>query len=229
MKTSRSLLSCLFVVACGSGDPKPATPTAIEPTATAPAPTEQVAEPAKLVLGDAKIAMTATQGADSLEVEIVIAADGTVTSTGKSTRKGKQSTKSATLKLTADGELLAGDEVVMKLDDKGAVFVRRSEETRENGKLVTSETKLEEIGTIDEAGVFANKHDGKKFGFDENGNLPKDLVGFPDRGMTITLSTKPEYRRAAMLVLLGTMTSHKSVTDISNSKAEPVTVPPMTK
>ena len=71
--------------------------------------------------------------------------------------------------------------------DKGAVFVRRSEEVREDGKVVKSESKLEEIGTIDEAGVFANKHDGKKFGFDENGNLPKDLVGFPDRGMTITV------------------------------------------
>lgn len=202
MKPTTPLIPCLFAVACGGGATT-APPTTPEP-AVAPS-----AAPA-LALGTATIRVT---GPDAVEVEIALAADGTVSSTGKT----KQTTKRATLTLTPQGELLANGEVIVKLTGD-TVLSRRSEEVRENGAIVKSESKLEDVGTIDAAGVFTNKLDGKQLAFDAEGHLPAAL----GTGTTVTLTAQPEHRRAAMLVFIGTMLSHRMVTDISGSKAEAV-------
>src|SRR5262245_2994966 len=141
MHIQRLVVSSLFVLAaCGGGKKKPpaepaqpaAAPASDTAAAAAPAPApapEPAAAPApppppppRRALGDAKIVMKAKKKTQTLEAEIVLAADGTVTANVTEATGKKKDKKTKTGKLTADGQMIDDQgEVMAKLGDGGTV------------------------------------------------------------------------------------------------------------
>jgi hypothetical protein len=239
------LLASLFsFTACGGGSKKPDTTT---PPATSEAPTpdntaaapppveEKVAEPPapppppppKLVLGDAKIVMKAKSKKETMDGEIVLAADGTVTANITQTIGKKKDKKTKVGKLTAMGELSddAG-EVIAKIGDGDSVHARQVREEKQDGKVVKSEATYEDVGTLDNEGAFTNKKDGKKFTIDDKGKL----VGFPAEMQFTITATTPEQKKAAMFVVIAMFAASKSSMEMTNAKASSAEAPkPATK
>ena len=231
------LASIVSLAACGGGSKKPPA----EPAPSMPAPTEtaQTPPPAekapvvapappppppKLALGEAKITMKMKSKTKSVDGEIALAPDGALTATMNSTNaKKKKETKTIAGKLTAAGELQDDKgEVIARIGDDGKVETRQISEVKEEGKLMKSEMKYEDIGTLDDAGVFTNKKDGKKFSVDDKGKLS----GFPTE-MQLTVTAAPEQRKAAVFVVVAMFGASKTTMDSSSSKGDPVPVPPI--
>lgn len=200
----------------------PAEPVA---ASTPPAEAEAAPEPPppapKLVLGEAKIALKAKSKKETLEGEITLAPDGTLTATMTTMAgKKKKDTKTKTGKVTADGELFDDqNEVVAKLDDNGTVTARRVVEEKQGGKTVKSESHMDEVGVLGDDGVFTSKKDGKTFSIDDNGKI----AGFPAE-LTVTTAS-PEHKKAAMFVVVGMMAASKATMDTSAVTASPAAAP----
>jgi len=237
MQIRRLVVSSLFVLAaCGGGkkpapvEPAPAAPDPTADTAPAtppPAPAERaeaVAQPApppppapKLALGDAKIMMSSKKKPET--IEIVLAADGTITATMVSGKKKDKTTKTA--KLGTDGQLTDDKgEVVAKIGDGGTVAARQVFEEKQDGKVTKSDTKWEDVGTLADDGSFTAKKDGKKISLDDKGKL----VGMPT-DVTFVVTAGPEQKKAAMFLIVAMLTASKMSTDSSGAKAEAVPAP----
>jgi hypothetical protein len=230
------LASLVTFAACGGSSKKPPA----EPASTEPAPTETAQTPPvekappveapappppppKFALGDAKITMKSKSKTGTMDGEVALAADGTLTATMNSTNaKKKKETKTIAGKLTAAGELQDDKgEVIARLGDGGKVETRQIFEEKADGKLVKSETKYEDVGTLDDEGVFTNKKDGKTFSVDAKGKL----TGFPAE-MQLTVTSAPEQRKAAVFVVVAMFAASKMTTDSMSSKAAvPVPAP----
>lgn len=186
------------------------------PPATVPAEKKEPAEPPpppppKLVLGEAKIVMKAAK--EKLTGEFVIAADGAITVT--TTSGAKKVKKTTTGKLTAEGELRDDkDETIAKIGDDGTVSVRLVMEEKKDGKVVKSESKMEDVGRLADDGVFTNAKDGKTMSIDDKGKL----TGFP---ADFTVTAKPEQKKAVMLVVVGMFGAAKMSSDTSAATAAP--------
>lgn len=229
MKIRYVVVSSLFVLACG-GSKKPAAtpepapaPEAAAPAPAEPAPAAKQAEPApppappppRLALGDAKIGWKMKSKKGGMDGEIVLAADGTVTATLTQTVGKKKDTKTKAGKLTADGELSDDQgQVIAKLGADGTVSVLQQSEERKDGKVVKTDSKMEDVGTLGADGSFTNKKDGKKLTLDDKGAI----TGLPaDMGtLTVTGEKKP-----AMFVLVAMLGSSKLVTDTSGATSVP--------
>ena len=236
MKIRYVVVSSLFVLACGGGSskptttPEPAMAPAGDPSAAAPAPVEpppeaKKAEPAppppppppRLALGDGKITWKAKTKKGAMDGEIALAADGTLTATMNQTVGKKKDTKTKSGKITADGEMSDDKgEVIAKVADDGTVSVRMQDETRENGKVVKSESKMEDVGSLAADGSFTNKKDGAKLTIDDKGTV----TGLPADMGTITITGD---KKSGMFVLVAMLGASKSVSDVSTSA--PTAVP----
>lgn len=219
----RTIVLCL-AVGCGGGskkteEPKPATTEQAvtqqeAPPAPPPAEKKEPAEPPpppapKLVLGEAKIVMKAPK--EKMSAEFVIAADGAVSVT--TTSGAKKTKKTTTGKLTAEGELKDDkDETIAKIADDGTVSVRIVMEEKKDGKVVKSESKMEDVGKLGDDGVFTNAKDGKTMSIDDKGKL----AGFP---ADFTVTAKPEQKKAVMLVVVGMFGAAKMTSETSAASA----------
>jgi hypothetical protein len=232
------LLASLFTfAACGGGgkkapvEPAPTEPAPTETAQTAPVeqapPVEAPAPPPpapKFVLGEAKITMKSKSKSGTVDGEVALAADGTLTASVNSTNaKKKKDNKKFAGKLTAEGELHDDKgEVIARLGDDGKVETRRVMNEKVEGKLMKSETTYEDVGMLDDAGVFTNKKDGKKFSVDDKGKL----VGFPAE-MQLTITAAPEQRKAAVFVVIAMFAASTMTSDSMSSKAATVPVEPI--
>ncbi len=207
-------------------EPAP-TETAETPPPAEKAPVEAPAPPPpppKLALGEAKITMKQKSKTGTMDGVITLAPDGVLTATMNSTNaKKKKETKTVAGTLTVAGELQddKGD-VIARIGDDGKVETRQISEVKEEGKLMKSEMKYQDIGTLDDAGVFTNKKDGKKFSVDDKGKLS----GFPTE-MQLTITAAPEQRKAAVFVVIAMFGASKTTTDSVSSKAGVVPVEPI--
>lgn len=226
MTTSQQLLATLLVLvhaACGGKQaPAPAAPAPAEPPAAAAKPaaeTKPAGEPApKLTLGEIKIAMTGTNKRESMEAEITLVADGTMTAKMTSSAAGKKKdSKTKTGKVTATGHMVddAGD-TVAKIADDGTVEARLVMETMSDGKVVNKESSYMNVGTIDKDGVFTAKKDGKKLQFDDKGHL----TGLPSQDITFAVTAAPELRKTAMFIIVAILTSTKMSSSAASEPAK---------
>jgi len=232
----KKALVLILVMACGGGGSKKETTTTSSPVTETPTPTEAKTEtkteskpeekampapPPKITLGEAKIVMAMKSKTDSMEGTITLAADGTISAAMTSTKKGKKAEKKTTGKLTANGELFDDkNEVIAKIGDDGVVTTRLVMETQENGKVVKTETKWEEVGTFDGA-VFTSKKDGRKIEVDDKGKL----AGWPADMGTMTITAGADQRRAAVFMIVAMFTASKMTTNSSASSGPPAPVP----
>ena len=185
------LIAMMLVSACKSSSSE-------KPTI----PTNQPA--GRLALGEASIDMAMKGGPDTAQATITIAADGTMTAIVD----GKQQ---KTAKVTAAGELSDDTgKVIGKIDDSGNVTALFETRDIQNGKVVKTEEKWNDIGTIDAEGTFVGKKDGMKVSFGGDGKA----VGFPPE-LTVSYKGAPAQRLLAMFVVVASMAASRASVETS--------------
>jgi hypothetical protein len=214
MKTlvrTASLLVSLSLAACGgSSTPTPATPPPTTATATAAAPTGDVEAP-RLVLGPATIML----GIDQKRVEILLAADGTVTaSTSDGTDPKRQ------VHLNGYGDLEVDGTVRAKLGTDGAVTVLDEMIEERDGKVVKQESKWTAVGVLDADGAFTASKDNRRIAIDAAGKV----TGFPG-GLELSIQAEPAVRRAAMYLVIAMLSGSRVKSGTSGSSTNAVVAP----
>ena len=171
-----------------------------------PAPAATLAPGARLALA----AGTITWTAPGASMAVALRADGAfdVTATYRERKDGPEETARRSGKLTAGGDLLIDNQVVARVDDQGAVTVLHEREVIESGAVVKSDTSWEQVGVLDQKGVFTSK-DGKRLSVSPDGKL----TGIP-AGMTITVDVggAPVHNRTAVFLIVASFSASKQTT-----------------
>jgi hypothetical protein len=168
-----------------------------------PAPAATLAPGARLALA----AGTITWTAPGASMAVALRADGAfdVTATYRERKDGPEETARRSGRLTAGGDLLIDSQVVARVDDQGAVTVLHEREVIESGAVVKSDSSWEQVGVLDQKGVFTGK-DGKRLSVSPDGKL----TGIP-AGMTITVDVggAPVHNRTAVFLIVASFSASK--------------------
>lgn len=201
----RTALLLAAFAACGGSDK----PGAAQPAVRAPG--------TRLALVDGKVTWTAPGASMAVGLKPDGAFD--VVATYREEKDGPEETKRRTGKMTPAGELHIDGKVVAKLADDGTVSVLHEREVFESGQLVKSDSSWEEIGALDNKGIFTAR-DGRRLSVGADGKLS----GIPG-GMTITVDVggTPEANRTALFLIVASFSASKETTSSEgpSKQAEP--------
>ena len=199
----RTALLLAALAACGGSDKKGGATT---PAVRAPG--------TRLALVDGKVTWTAPGASMAVGLKPDGAFD--VVATYREKEDGPEETKRRSGKMTPAGELHIDGKVVAKLADDGTVSVLHEREVFESGQLVKSDSSWEEIGGLDDKGVFTAR-DGRRLSVGADGKL----TGIPG-GMTITVDVggTPEANRTAIFLIVASFSASKETTSSEGPSKE---------
>jgi hypothetical protein len=189
------LAALAALAACGGSDKKGG---AAKPAVRAPG--------TRLALVEGKVTWTAP----GATMAVGLKSDGVfdVVATYREKADGPEETKRRSGKMTPAGELHIDGKVVARLADNGTLSVLHEREVFESGQLVKSDSSWEEVGALDDKGVFTAR-DGRRLSVGADGKL----AGIPS-GMTITVDVggTPEGNRTALFLIIASFSASKETT-----------------
>jgi hypothetical protein len=213
MRTSLVAVGPLLL-ALGCGGASSSEPATAPAAPAAPAAGAAATGSGGLTLGAGTIALSIEGGP---KVDVVTAADGTVTATVTGDKAGPQ-TKTA--RLTAEGELQVAGQAVARVAADGTVSVFEQSQTVVNGQVTKSESHWRSVGKLSADGVFTAERDGRTVSVGADGALN----GLPEH-LTVKVSGPPAQNRTAVFLVVAFLSGGKQTTEM-NGPTGPAATPP---
>lgn len=150
------------------------------------------------------------QSRGTLDAEIVIVPDGTVSTTFNLTDGAKKHSMKKTAKLTGVGELVdERNQPLAKISADGTLAMSFHEAVSD-GVVVDESVRYKDYGTLGANGEYTDKLTGKQLSINDKGKV----VGLPAE-WDVIVTGAPTARKAAMFVLLVVFGPRKLTLDMS--------------